>query len=264
MTIAFEESHAGWGELLFFRMPATAIVTKNPKDKNARNKSATNRMAIERTVLGRTRAKKRSDESSLDLVRRALAGEDVALRALIDRLTPVVQARVSRALLRNSDRFRATDAREILKDLTQEVFASLFDKDGATLRRWDPQRGASLENFVGFVTERRVISALRRPADPATAEDDGPEAIDPSPEASPERRTASREQLRALTRHFREKLSPLGWTMFELLFVWGGSVREVSEETGMKTEAVRKWRTRLRQHARQWAASCEKKGRGHD
>jgi RNA polymerase sigma-70 factor (ECF subfamily) len=218
----------------------------------------------ERSSADRPAAAPASADPSLELVRRALAGREEALAALVDRLTPVVQARVTRSFLRCRGRVREGQAREDLKDLTQEVFVALFKDDGRTLRRWDPRRGASLENFVGCVAERQVISQLRRPRGRDLAEAaDAPEPHDPSPEASPERQTASRELLQCLVENFRRKLSPLGWTMFELLFVWDGSVEEVSRELDMNREAVRKWRTRLRELARQWAEACEKKGCAH-
>lgn len=38
---------------------------------------------------------------------------------------------------------------------------SLFTDQGRALRAWDPARGLSLENFVGFVAERQIASILR-------------------------------------------------------------------------------------------------------
>lgn len=265
MSIVFEESHSAPAVPLFFRLPAPVIVADEPGKREERRVGARSRTAVERSATSRRVAGTEPDDCSLDLVRRALAGREEALTAVVERLAPIVQARVSRCLLRRGDRVGDRDPREALRDLTQDVFLTLFKDDGRVLRRWDPRRGASLENFVGCVAERQVISSLRRREVRAQAGDvaDGPEPRDPSPEASPERRTASRELLQCLVENFRRRLSPLGWTMFEMLFVWDGSVEEVSREMDMNRDAVRKWRTRLRELARQWAESCEKKGWTH-
>lgn len=267
MSIVFEESHAALAIPLFFQPATPGIVADEPRKGDdgrpgVRGRTVAERRVTERTVADRVVVNREAEDPTLDLVRRALAGREEALEALVERLTPVVQARISRSLLRHRDAIGDGHAREYLKDLTQEVFVGLFKHDGRTLRRWDPRRGASLENFVGCVTERQVISYLRRSNGERKldAAEDHAEPVDPSPEASPERRTASREVLRGLVEDFRRKLSPLGWTMFELLFVWDGSVEEVSREMEMNRDAVRKWRTRLRGLARRWAESRDKKG----
>jgi len=190
---------------------------------------------------------------SVDLVRAALAGDRAALARLVATLTPIIQARVARTLLARRSRLSAhRDVRQEVEDLTQETFLSLFDKQGHVLRGWDAERGLSLENFVGLVSERRVVSFLRsgrrnpRKEEPVSAET--LDAAAPSP--GPEQTTASREQLRLLLERMRERLSPLGRHVFELLFVQELSLAETMATSGLSADAVYAWRSRLRRLAR--------------
>jgi RNA polymerase sigma-70 factor (ECF subfamily) len=182
-----------------------------------------------------------------ELVERALAQDREALRSLVDALAPVVQARVARALLRRSTAASGRNIRQEVEDLTQEVFAALFADGGRALRAWDPRRGLSLENFVGYVAERQVASILRTARrspwteDPTLAEElDGP-----GDTPSVELRLASQQVLEALLDRMREELSPLGLSLFEQLFVQQREVAEVCTQTGMSRDAVYAWQSRL-------------------
>ncbi|HEY2737525.1 MAG TPA: hypothetical protein VGK45_03920, partial [Thermoanaerobaculia bacterium] len=103
------------------------------------------------------------------------------------------------------------DVRQEVEDLTQEMFLLLFAENGKVLRSWQPERGLTLLNFVGLVTERRTASILRTgrrnpwQEDPTLIED-----LDrTSPESGPEEIVASREQMKLLLRRLTEELSPL-------------------------------------------------------
>jgi len=84
-------------------------------------------------------------------VAQALTGEEPALSDLVDRLTPVVQMRVGRCLLRQRPPGMKRNVRQEVEDLTQEAFLMLFADDGKVLRSWNPQQGLSLPSFVGLV-----------------------------------------------------------------------------------------------------------------
>ncbi len=158
-------------------------------------------------------------ENTPGLVREALAGDQTALTRLVAALTPVIQARVARTLLGHRSRFAADrNVRQEVEDLTQETFLSLFSKKAHVLRSWQVERGLSLENFVGMVSERLVVSFLRSgkrnpwKEDPSVMED-----LDAAvPDRGPEEVAAGREQLRLLLDRLRETLSPLGRQLFEL------------------------------------------------
>jgi len=201
-------------------------------------------------------------EDSAGQVERALAGDQTALNRLVAGLTPVVQARVARTLLARRSRLGSgRDIRQEVEDLSQEVFLSLFSRGSHILRSWQAERGLSLENFVGLVAERQVVSFLRSgkrnpwKEEPSPAED----LETTAPGSGPEEATASREQLSLLLERLREKLSPLGHQIFLLLFVQEMSVPETMAASGLSADAVYQWRGRLRRLARQLLAEMSGK-----
>lgn len=193
------------------------------------------------------------DEATQDEVRSALAGDEPALTRLVQRLTPVIQSRVARGLLmRRTGLAAGRDLRQEVEDFTQEIFLVLFADGARVLRSWQPERGLSLRNFVGLVAERQTASILRSgrrspwKEDPTLPEEFEQAAL----ESGPEEITASREQLKLLLHRLTEELSPLGRHLFDLLFVRELSLTEVVEQTGLSSDAVYAWRSRLRRLAR--------------
>ena len=182
----------------------------------------------------------------------ALAGDGRALEHLVDRLTPVVQVRVARVLLRHDQHRHSQDIRSVVEDVVQEVFITLFSADARVLRQWQPDRGLSLANFVGLVAERKALAVLRSARrNPWTEEPTEMLHLDSlALGPDPEEFTASREDLKVLLARLREDLSPLGWRIFQLLFVLERSVPEVIRETRLSANAVYAWRSRLRRRAR--------------
>ena len=193
-------------------------------------------------------------EDSVGLVRRALAGDRIALTRLVAGLTPIVQARVARTLRAHRSRLGSgRDVHQEVEDLSQDVFLSLFSRDAHVLRSWQAERGLSLENFVGLVAERQVLSFLRSSRRNPWKEDPSPmaELDTTAPDITPEEDVASREQLSLLLDRMRENLTPLGYRLFELLFVQEMSVPETMEATGLSADAVYTWKSRLRRLAKQ-------------
>lgn len=186
-------------------------------------------------------------EGTSELVERALARDGDALRSLVDVLTPVIQARVARALLRRASAASGRNIRQEVEDMTQDVFAALFADGGRALRAWEPGRGLSLVNFVGFVAERQVASILRTTRrSPWTEDPTLMEELDtPMDETGVEVRMESQQMLEALLDRLREELSPLGLSLFEMLFIHQRSAPEICERTGMSRDAVYAWQSRL-------------------
>lgn len=181
---------------------------------------------------------------------RVFSGDESALSRFVDAVTPVIQARVTRTLLRRGE-LAKVDVRPQVEDLTQEIFLVLFNDQARVLRDWDPERGLSLLNFVGFVTERQVASILRTgkrnpwKEDPTLTEElDGQDSA-----AGPEDQAASRDVLRRLLSRLEEQLSPLGRQLFDLLYLRERSVGEVQSDTGLSPDAIYAWRSRLRRLA---------------
>ena len=190
-------------------------------------------------------------EASVGLVGGALAGDRLALTRLVAARTPVVLARVARTLL--ARRWGRGNVRQDVEDLTQEIFLSLFASEGRVLRSWKADRGLSLENFVGLVSERHVVSFLRSGRRNPWKEDLATdEELDVGvDEPGPEQVAAGRQQLRLLLERLRENLSPLGLQLFQLLFVQELSLPEAMAASGLSADAVYAWRSRLRRLARE-------------
>jgi RNA polymerase sigma-70 factor (ECF subfamily) len=183
-------------------------------------------------------------------LRRALEGDSVAARVLVDSLAPVVHARVARSILRSGTRRRqGRDLRQDVEDFTQEVFAFLFADKGKALRSWEPTRGLSLANFVGLVAEHQVASLLRSGrrspwTDEPVADEDLQAAAGTA--ANTDERVHSREVLSALHERLQAELTPRGSILFQLLLVEERPVEEVCRQTALNSDAVYAWRSRLR------------------
>jgi RNA polymerase sigma-70 factor (ECF subfamily) len=185
---------------------------------------------------------------SRDDLERALAGERSALRTVVGALTPVIQARVARILVRHRSAARGgRDIRQEVEDMTQDVFVALFDRDGRVLRSWDPERGLSLRGFVGLAAERHTLSRLRSPKrNPWTEEPvDGLEPAVGDEQDPPEVGVVSRELFQQLADRLREELTPLGLHLFDLLYLEQQPVEAVCASAGMSPAAVYAWRSRL-------------------
>jgi RNA polymerase sigma factor (sigma-70 family) len=179
--------------------------------------------------------------------------DERALGDFVRRMTPIVQARVARKLLSFRDRSAAgRDVRQEVEDLTQEVFLALFADDARVLRSWRPERGLSLANFVGLVAERLAVSILRSPRrSPWSGDPTLDEALDAfSTAPSAEREAVSRDTLARLLDRLDEELSPLGRQLFDLLLVQEVPVDEATARTGLSSDALYTWRSRLRRVAR--------------
>lgn len=193
------------------------------------------------------------------LVQRAADGDPSACRTVIDALTPVIQARVTRALQRRAVESRGRLLRQEVLDLTQEVFMALFDHDARILRRWDPARGASLKTFAGLVAEREVRAVLRsRRRSPWTEDPTQPDDFAMSaPTPSAERRVAGKQTLRDVLDRLRGRLSDRGLLLFQALVVEQRPVDEVAAAHDMTRDAIYAWRTRLKRTVVAIAAELE-------
>ena len=180
------------------------------------------------------------------------------MRAVVDALTPVIQVRVARVLVRYGSAAPGRDVRQEIADLTQDVFVSLFENGGRVLRSWAPERGLSLKNFVGLAAERlaigRLRTAKRNPWTEEPAEPSETETELPSPDL-PESTAFSRELLRKLADRLRKELTPLGMLLFRLLYLEELAVEEVCARAQLSQDAVYAWRSRLGRRAR--ALACE-------
>jgi RNA polymerase sigma-70 factor (ECF subfamily) len=193
------------------------------------------------------------ERALLDL---ALSGDPAAIRRLVALLTPVVQVRVARILVRRRAG-SGRDVRQEVADLTQEVFATLFSDGTRALRSWDPGRGLSLMSFCGLIAEREASSILRSGrrspwTESATELEELEASLSHVPDA--EMSIASREQLARVFDRLAECLSPRGLELFHRLIVEEETVESVCATTNMSADAVYAWRSRIGKVVRKLAA----------
>lgn len=192
-------------------------------------------------------------DPSIDLVRRAMDGDSRAMRQLVSDLTPVIRAGVG-AVLARGQAFGRRAARQEIEDVTQTVLLALFADRGRVLLQWDPARGRDLPSFVALLARRETVSVLRsRRRSPWTEDPTRLEDLDREPVSrmGPESEAISRDMLAALTNAVRERLTPRGAELFDLLFLEGRQVDEVCELTGMSADAVYAWKSRLTRQVRE-------------
>ena len=189
-----------------------------------------------------------------ELIKRCLAGDRRSGRTLVDRLLPVIRARVRRCL--------GSATMGEIDDLVQEIWAGLLAKDGHQLRGWDADKGASLENYVGLIARRKTLNALehsraqRRGAGQQAAELDEADG----PPVRPSGVIYQRDQLVRLADHLRVHLPERGWLVFRLHFTDGHEVPEVARALNVSAQVVYNWVFRIRQEALVWQAAQELRG----
>lgn len=190
--------------------------------------------------------------SDTALVEAALGGEPGARRRLANRLLTSVHREVSITLARWSRSERAAEER--VRDLTQDVFVTLFENGGRELRRWDPQRGRTLDSFVRLVARRRCARLLDRElrrhgeqtAEHVIIGDD-----------SLVERLRHRDALRDVLRALYAQMSTRDMALFELLFVQEFAPDEVARRMNMTRGAVNAWAYRTRKQAAKLAAAAD-------
>lgn len=194
------------------------------------------------------------DVADSGVVQAALRGDRHATELLVARLAPTIQVRVGTALLRRRGRARGRNLRQEVEDLSQEVFAALFEDGGRVLRRWDPLRGLSLKSFVGLVAEREAGMILRTgkrspfSEDPTAAEDLDTQL--PSSTMTVGAAVESSELLAVVLDELREHLSPQGLFIFQLLFIEEQTVEDAAALAGLSADAIYAWRSRISRLAR--------------
>lgn len=178
------------------------------------------------------------------------------MRALGDRLLPVIQASVARRLYPLA-RARGRDPKAERDDLVSGVWVRLFEDDWRVLRGFDPDRG-TLEGYVMTIADRHVLGVFRvKSRDPygeIPMTDDELEAQS-DPETGIEQHTWARGELDDLYEFLRGRLDERGLLLFHMLEVDGAEVLEVCERLEMSRDALYQWRARFRKLARQWRAS---------
>lgn len=187
------------------------------------------------------------------LLRTALRGDDEARRSLVRYLTPVIHARAADHVARRR-RAGGRGTRADVDDLVQEVWAHLLRDRQATLRRWDPARGASLVTFVGLCARRIIVGYDRGGARRGLREVGVDFAdVDATPSVTPphDQRLEHADLAHKLMSRLSARLSLRGRRALQAMFVDGLSVAEAEPVLGMTKSALYSWRRDIKSEARQ-------------
>ena len=194
----------------------------------------------------------RRAHSEETLIERALDGSVAAQRMLARRLLPVICAHTRRALSR-----QIGIADQDGHDIVQSVWIVLLDNDGRQLRAYDPDRGASLEHYVGMIAQRTVSNVIRnryaekRGGGQIPAPLDEARAISDSV-GGPEAATEARDLATALQAHLKSTLSARGQVVYNLLYIDEEPVERVAVLLGVKRSVIYNWQHRIRAAAREF------------
>jgi len=205
------------------------------------------------SAVGRRGGRVRESTSDHQLLEAALAGQPGATRELVERLTPVVQVRVSRVLWRYGRVSHQRNLREEVWDLSQEMFALLFSEGARILKAWDPNRGVSLAQYVGVVVTRRSISIMRSARRNPWQEDPvAADIMEGTVSSAPRAETdlVARDLLQKAHEAVFSGLSEKGKQLYVMLVQEDRDVAEVVELSGMSPAAVYQWRSRLMKQLR--------------
>lgn len=191
-----------------------------------------------------------SQDSDTRLVDAALRGESGARRGLASRLLESIHREVSVTLSRWSRTPRGSADKA--RDLTQDVLVTLFENDARELRRWDPDRGRTLDSFVRLVARRRCARILdrelRRHGEATT------EQVVLGDDSLVER-LRHRDALRDVLRSLYAQMSARDVELFECLYVRDLDPDEVAQQLKMSRGAVNAWAYRMRKQARKLAST---------
>ena len=192
------------------------------------------------------------------LIQQAANGSESAVRILVERLTPIVRARVRRRLVGSGV---AGFGSYTADDLVQEIWLTLV-KDGCKqLRAFDPSRGASLEGFVGMVAERQIgnvrrselQTSKRRTNTVANDPDTVPEPT--APDVSPEDQALGADFVDRISRHLQAKLSERGQVIFRYLYEDRLEPARIAQIMGVERQVVYNWQHKIRNLVSEFVAA---------
>ncbi|MCR9160707.1 MAG: sigma-70 family RNA polymerase sigma factor [Nannocystaceae bacterium] len=198
-----------------------------------------------------------SELDDVELVRLALGGDAAARRELARRLMHAVAREVSFAVARLS-KSEGRDPKQEVRDLVHEVLLGLFEDDGKALRRWDPDRGRSLESFVQLIARRRVPRMLSGGrGNPWADAPIDPTVIETADDADLAQRLEQRDQLDQVLGAVYSRMNERDHELFDLVFIKELASETVAEQMEMTRGAVNAWAYRVRKLARTVAIAAD-------
>lgn len=189
-------------------------------------------------------------QATLLLIERALAHDRAAGKALVERLTPVLVARVRRYARASRGRLGPIEVDEAV----QQLWVALLQDDGHLLRLWDAKRSTRLESFVAAVADkklsdmRRHMTARRRSG--ISVHPDGL-AEAPSPEPGPDVILAMHRLLEAV----HQAMGAKGQQIMVALCAPSADPRCVASVLDVERQVIYNWSHRIREFITQSAHS---------
>lgn len=187
------------------------------------------------------------------LVEAVSRGDEAAGALLVDRLLPVMMARVRRARARTPE-LRVLEER----DFVQEIWVVLLAQGARVLRAWDPERGASFEGYVGMISDREMGNAGQRLRARKRARTDVSLEVVPLAVPSSESSVMARDAIYRLADHLARNLPPKALLIFRYLYTEGRTPEEVAALMGINRQVVYNWQHRIRRSARDFAREPER------
>jgi RNA polymerase sigma factor (sigma-70 family) len=182
----------------------------------------------------------RPEHPDVVLLRQALEGDKRARKRLFERVQPLIEARIKRAVSRT-----APIGINGFDDVAQQVWLRLLDRDAHRLQAFDPNRG-TLEGYISRIASSEVIDLSKRPK-LSVAPLHEHQLQDPSPDA--EARTMAKDLARRLRIHLDEVLTLRGRLLLRLLHDDGRSEEEAAEIMGVSKQVVANWKHKIKRLA---------------
>lgn len=194
-------------------------------------------------------------EEDSQLIAAALDRAPGARRRLAQRLFDVVHTEVLFSLRRHAAAIKR-DPNQEAHDLVQDVLVLLLENEAHELRRWDPERGRSLDGFVRLVTRRRVARIMgQRRGNPWANVPIDPGDIDDDPSADTKavglaKQLEVRNELGWVLDALYARMGARDLELFDQLFVEERRPGDVARTLGMTRQAVNAWSYRMRKLVR--------------
>ena len=174
-----------------------------------------------------------------------MSGNRRARRRLVDRVNPLIEARVHQSVSREK-RIGING----YDDITQQVWVRLFDRDAHRLHGFDPERG-SLEGYISTIAQSVILDLIKARNGRINVAVLHEEQIEDSA-PSAEERTALKQLAQRLRLHLDSVLPTRGKLVLKLLYDDGREVDEAAEIMGVSNQVVANWKHKIKTLAREF------------
>lgn len=202
-----------------------------------------------------------SDDDTLELINKALAGDRTAMDRIAVRLRHPIHMVVATIMLKKGGALRR-DLRHEIEDLIQDAFLVLWERG---LRKWKPG-GLSLEGWARFIARRYVSDQLKgklkRLQRDDLVEDDSVFDVGFGDKNSTEEWIENADLFWTVIETAMLELSALDAAMLQA-FLEGKTAAEVVQQTGRSLAAVERQRARLLERIRKIAEEFKKNSGGN-